>query len=191
MPPMDDEGRRLPPGQHRTDKWPVLDLGTQPNIVPREWRLTVGGQVDRPLNWDWDDFQAQPRVTVTSDIHCVTSWSRLDNTWEGVAGRHLLELARPRPSAKFLIFHSHDGYTTNVPLEYFAAPDTLLADTWEGKPIGREHGGPVRPVVPKLYFWKSAKWLKHITVTDRDVPGYWEARGYHMLGDPWKEQRYG
>lgn len=182
---------RLPPGQHRTDAWPVLDLGNQPHIDRKDWRLTVGGMVENRIDWDWETFMAQPQVRMTTDIHCVTTWSRFDNAWEGVAGRHLLAVVKPRPEARFMIFHSHDGYTTNLPLAHFDADDTILAHTWEGQPISREHGGPVRPIIPKLYLWKSAKWMKHITFTDKDAPGYWEVRGYHNVGDPWKEERYG
>lgn len=182
---------RLPPGQTLTAKWPVLDLGDQPNITLKDWRLTVAGRVETPIDWDWETFLAQPQETISNDIHCVTRWSRLDNTWEGVTARHLLSVIRPRTDARFLIFHGHDGYTTNVPLEHFDRPGSLLAHTWEGQPIGREHGGPVRPIIPSLYLWKSAKWMKHITVTDQDVPGYWETRGYHDVGDPWKEERFG
>ena len=186
-----DDKSRTPPGQTLTEKWPVLDLGDQPVVDRRDWKLTVSGQVERPITWTWDDFMAQPQVRITTDIHCVTHWSRLDNTWEGVAARHLLSVVRPKPTARFLIFHSHDGYTTNVPLERFDDDDVILAHSWEGTPLGREHGGPVRPIIPKLYLWKSAKWLKHITFIDKDSPGYWEARGYHNVGDPWKQQRYG
>ncbi|MEO5335665.1 MAG: sulfite oxidase-like oxidoreductase [Magnetospirillum sp. WYHS-4] len=181
----------LPPGQYRTDDWPVLDLGVQPAIDRKDWRLTVAGLVENRIDWNWDAFMAQPQVTMTTDIHCVTTWSRFDNAWEGVTGRHLLAVVRPRPEARFMIFHGHDGYTTNVALARFDAPDTILAHTWEGQPIGREHGGPVRPIIPSLYLWKSIKWLKHITFTDKDAPGYWEVRGYHNEADVWKEERNG
>ncbi len=184
------DDKRLPPGQGTTTDFPVLDLGHRPLVSARDWRLTIGGAVARPLDWDWHAFMAAPQVTLTSDIHCVTDWSRYDNAWSGVAGRVLLDLVQPRPEAKFLVFHSHDGYTTNLPLARFAADDALLAHAWQGEPLAREHGGPVRAVIPSLYFWKSAKWVKHIAVLERDVPGYWENRGYHNDGDPWKQQRY-
>ena len=132
---------------------------------------------------------AQARIT--SDIHCVTAWSRFDNRWEGVSARRLLEIVRPKPEAKFVIQHSYDGYTTNVSLDDFAGEDVLLASRWEGEPIAREHGGPVRLVLPKLYFWKSAKWLTRLQFLAGDKPGFWEVRGYHNHADPWKEERYG
>ncbi|MEO5374543.1 MAG: sulfite oxidase-like oxidoreductase [Alphaproteobacteria bacterium] len=182
---------RLPPGQRQVRDWPVLDLGVQPSLSLADWRFSVGGAVEAPLSWDWEAFMAQPQVTLTTDIHCVTTWSRFDNQWTGVSARHLLSLVRPRAEARFVVMRSHDGYTTNVPLAAFAAADVLLAHTWQGQPISREHGGPMRAVIPGLYFWKSAKWLRHITVLENDAPGYWEVRGYHNNGDPWSEERYG
>lgn len=182
---------RLPPGQHLTADWPVLDLGIQPNLAESDWSLSVAGAVERPVRWSWADFMAQPQVEMTSDIHCVTTWSRYDNTWQGVSARHLLSLVKPRATARFVMFRSYDGYTTNVPLSRFADDDVLLAHSWQGEKLSREHGGPVRVVIPKLYFWKSAKWLRAITFMDQDSPGYWEMRGYHDEGDPWTEQRYG
>ncbi len=185
------ETRRLPPGQHRTEDWPVLDLGIQPDIGRDEWRLDVDGLVENPLSWDWAAFSEQPQTELTTDIHCVTSWSRYDNLWRGVGARHLLDMVKPRPEARFVVMTSHDGYTTNLALAHFAAEDVLLVHSWEGKPLPREHGGPVRLVVPKLYFWKSAKWLRGISFAGEDTPGFWETRGYHNDGDPWKEERYG
>lgn len=182
---------RRPPGQRVTEDFPVLDLGIQPNLAQSEWSLTVGGQVTHAVKWDWAALMAQPQVTLKNDIHCVTTWSRYDNAWQGVAMRTLLEQVKPKPGAKFLMLKSFDGYSTNVPLADVDRDDVLIAHTWQGKPLAKEHGGPVRMVVPHLYFWKSAKWLRHITFMDQDQPGYWEARGYHMRGDPWKEQRYG
>jgi DMSO/TMAO reductase YedYZ molybdopterin-dependent catalytic subunit len=182
---------RRPPGQRVTEDFPVLDLGIQPNLSQADWSLTVGGRVANTVKWDWAALMAQPQVTLSNDIHCVTTWSRYDNQWQGVAMRTLLEQVKPLPSAKFLMLKSFDGYSTNVPLADVDRDDVLIAHTWQGKPLAKEHGGPVRLVVPHLYFWKSAKWLRHITFMDQDQPGYWEARGYHMRGDPWKEQRYG
>jgi DMSO/TMAO reductase YedYZ molybdopterin-dependent catalytic subunit len=182
---------RLPPGQHVVKNWPVLDLGVQPPVERWDWQLTVDGLVDNPLRWTYQDFLAQPQFADISDIHCVTAWSRYDNRWEGVSAKHLLALVKPLPRAKFIVFHSYDGYTTNLRLEHFAEDDVLLAHKWEGEPITREHGGPVRAIVPKYYFWKSAKWLKRIELTAADQPGFWERNGYHNEGDPWKEQRYG
>ncbi|KZD12618.1 sulfite oxidase-like oxidoreductase [Oceanibaculum pacificum] len=183
--------RKLPPGQREVKNWPVLDLGVQPVVVPKEWQLTVGGLVDNPITWDWRTLMDQPVFHDVSDMHCVTAWSRYENRWEGVSAKHLLSVVQPKPEAKFVILKSYDGYTTNVPLAAFDDDDVLLATQWEGKPLTRSHGGPVRLILPKLYLWKSAKWLRNIWFTDKDTPGFWEVRGYHNVGDPWKEQRYG
>lgn len=182
---------RLPPGQHQVRDWPVLDLGVRPDIATERWQLAIDGLVEYPVSWDWAAMRAQPQTRARSDIHCVTAWSRFDNAWEGVAARHVLALVRPKPEARFVVFHSYDDYTTNLPLADFDADDALLAHSWEGKPLPREHGGPLRAVVPKLYFWKSAKWLKRIEFIAADRPGFWEERGYHNHGDPWTEERYG
>jgi DMSO/TMAO reductase YedYZ molybdopterin-dependent catalytic subunit len=182
--------QRLPPGQHLTRDWPVLDLGLTPNITRERWRLDVYGAVENPIFWDFAQFTAQPQTRVTSDIHCVTTWSRYDNEWEGLATRDLLTACRPGEEASFVVLHSHDGYTTNLTLEDFAAEDAVLAHSWSGKSLTDEHGGPVRLVVPHLYFWKSAKWLQSIEFLRADAPGYWEVRGYHNRADPWAEQRY-
>lgn len=184
------ETERLPPGQHLTRDWPVLDLGQQPAITRDNWRLLIGGAVEQPKVWDWESFARQPQSHRISDIHCVTSWSRFDNDWEGVATADLLDIVRPNPAARFVALHGYDGYTTNLTIEDFAAADALLAHSWQGRPLGREHGGPVRLVVPHLYFWKSAKWVKRIDFLADDQPGFWEASGYHNRGDPWREQRY-
>jgi DMSO/TMAO reductase YedYZ molybdopterin-dependent catalytic subunit len=146
--------------------------------------------VENPVKLYWDDFNALPQSELTTDIHCVTSWSRYDNDWRGVRVADLLALVRPTAEAKFALFQSYDTYTTNLPLEEFAAPDALLATHWQGEPLTLEHGGPVRVVVPKLYFWKSAKWVKRIILSKDDRPGFWEVRGYHNHGDPWMEERY-
>ncbi len=187
-----DMGRvnRLPPGQHEVKNWPVLDLGIQPDVPKAEWRLTIDGLVANPVTWDLAAFMAQPQVEEVSDIHCVTSWSRYDNRWAGVSSRHIVDVVKPLPEASHLIFHSYDGYTTNVTLPAFADANVLLAHSWEGSPLTREHGGPVRVIMPDWYFWKSAKWLKRIEVSNADRPGFWEVRGYHNEGDPWKEDRY-
>ena len=184
------EEQRLPPGQHLTRDWPVLDLGVTPGIGRERWRLDVHGAVEQPLFWDFSQFMAQQQRQFTSDIHCVTTWSRYDNEWQGLATRDLLAACRPRDEARFVVLYSNDGYTTNLALEDFAAEDALLAHGWSGMPLEPEHGGPVRVVVPHLYFWKSAKWLKAIEFRSDDAPGYWEVRGYHNRGDPWTEQRY-
>lgn len=181
---------RLPPGQHEVKNWPVLDLGLQPQVTKESWRLEVDGAVAAPMRWGWSDFEALPQDEAVSDIHCVTAWSRFDNRWTGVRSAVLLDLVRPLANAAFVILHSHDGYTTNLRLEHFADDGVMLAHAWEGQPISREHGGPVRLVVPKYYFWKSAKWLKRIEFSPVDKPGFWETRGYHNDADPWLEQRY-
>jgi len=182
--------QRLPPGQRLVETWPVLDIGVDPGVSQRDWSLDVSGLVENPVAWKWADFQAQPQQDFVSDIHCVTAWSRFDNRWRGVAARHLLDLVRPKPAARFVVQHSFDGYATNVPLDYFADSDVLLAHQWEGKPLSREHGGPVRVILPKLYLWKSAKWLSRLEFVADDRAGFWENRGYHMRGDPWTEERY-
>ena len=184
------EAERLPPGQHLVRDWPVLDLGEHPAITRENWRLLIGGAVENPAVWEWTDFERQPQTRSLSDIHCVTSWSRYDNEWGGVATRDLLAVVEPTPEAGFVLFHSYDGYTTNLTLEDFAGENALLAHSWQGQPLTRDHGGPVRLVVPHLYFWKSAKWLKRIEFLAEDHPGFWEVNGYHNRGDPWREERY-
>ncbi|OSI21510.1 sulfite oxidase-like oxidoreductase [Bradyrhizobium canariense] len=184
------EDQRLPPGQHQTKDWPVLDLGVVPPISRERWRLDVYGAIENPVFWTFAEFAAQKRARFISDIHCVTTWSRYDNEWEGLATRELLAACQPRPDARFVVLHSHDGYTTNLALDDFAAEDALLAHSWSGEPLSAEHGGPVRLVVPHLYFWKSAKWVQSIEFLTEDAPGFWEVRGYHNRGDPWAEQRY-
>ena len=186
----DPAAQRLPPGQRLVTSWPVLDLGAQPKIDLQRWRLVVDGLVENPVTLDWDGFNRLPQSELTSDIHCVTAWSRYDNRWRGVRVADLLEHVRPKPEAKFVLLQSFDTYTTNLPLAEFAAADALLATHWEGEPLTVEHGGPVRVVVPKLYFWKSAKWVKRIQFAAQDQPGFWEVRGYHNHGDPWTEERY-
>lgn len=184
------EDQRLPPGQHLTKDWPVLDLGVMPPVSRDRWRLDVYGAIENPVFWTYAEFAAQKQDQFTSDIHCVTTWSRYDNEWEGLATRELLAVCQPRDDARFVVLHSYDGYTTNLALEDFAAEDALLAHSWSGQPLSDEHGGPVRLVVPHLYFWKSAKWLQAIEFVTEDAPGFWEVRGYHNRGDPWAEQRY-
>jgi len=185
------EEDRLPPGQRKTADWPVLDLGVKPNIPLESWRLQIDGLVEQPMRLDWSQFQALPQTDFTSDIHCVTSWSRFDNHWRGVAVMDLLDRIMPKAEAQFVTLWSYDTYTTNLPLMEFAAEDALLATHWNDAPLTIEHGGPVRAIVPQLYFWKSAKWVKRIEFHAEDRPGFWEERGYHNHGDPWREQRYG
>lgn len=181
---------RLPPGQHLVKDWPVLDLGLQPDITTGQWRLDIRGLVNNPATLDWSAFMALPQSSLRSDIHCVTSWSRFDNDWQGIATRDLLELAKPTDEAGFVMLHGYDGYTTNLPLADFSAEGAVLAHHWQGVPIPREHGGPMRLVLPHLYFWKSAKWLSGIEFLPADKAGFWERNGYHMRGDPWLEERY-
>jgi DMSO/TMAO reductase YedYZ molybdopterin-dependent catalytic subunit len=190
---MPDEAHknRLPPGQREVKNWPVLDLGAQPDVKAENWRLQVVGLVENPIVWTLNEFMEQPQEDFTSDIHCVTQWSRFDNHWQGISVRHLLECVAPKAEAQNVIFRAYDGYTTNVKREVFEDADVLLAHSWEGKPITREHGGPVRIVIPKGYLWKSPKWITRIEFSADDQPGFWEVRGYHNEGDPWKEERYG
>ncbi len=184
------ESERLPPGQHLVKNWPVLDLGTQPEIALSSWRLEVGGRVEVPLSLDWAAFRALEQSSKVSDMHCVTTWSRYDNKWDGVSTRDLLDHVMPKADADYVMLTSYDGYTTNLPLADFAAEDAILATAWEGQPLSRDHGGPMRLVVPHLYLWKSAKWLRRIDLMKSDKAGFWEKNGYHMRGDPWREQRY-
>jgi DMSO/TMAO reductase YedYZ molybdopterin-dependent catalytic subunit len=183
---------RVPPGQSRTRKWPVLDaMGTPRLPALDQWELVVFGLVDTVLKFDWESFRQLPRVKVFADFHCVTRWSRLGNLWEGVPISELLSRAGVKTEAKFVILHAYDqGWTTNLPLADFRQEDVLLADTHDGEAISAEHGGPVRAMVPRLYAWKSAKWLRGIELSASDKPGYWERGGYHLLGDPWREQRF-
>ena len=183
---------RVPPGQSRTRKWPVLHAHDVPHVPLDRWKLEIDGLVERPLSFTWDEFRALPRVKVFSDFHCVTRWSRLGNLWEGVHVREIMSRAGIRPDAKFVVAAGYDdGWTTNLPLADFLAEDALFADTHDGAPIPADHGGPVRLVVPLLYAWKSAKWVRRITLLAEDRPGYWEQGGYHNHGDPWTEERFG
>ena len=182
---------RLPPGQVRTRKWPVLHATVVPRIDLTVWTLEVCGLVERPFVLDWEQFRQLPRVKVFADFHCVTRWSRLGNLWEGVAVRTLLERADVRPEARFVVITGYDhGWTTNLPLADFDSEDALIADTHDGQPLSPDHGGPARLIIPALYAWKSAKWVKSIELTAEDRPGYWEQAGYHNHGDPWTEERY-
>jgi DMSO/TMAO reductase YedYZ molybdopterin-dependent catalytic subunit len=181
---------RLPPGQKRVTNWPVLDLGVQPQVKPENWRLRIGGLVENPLAFTLEQFRALPQEEFVSDIHCVTAWSRYDNHWQGASSKTLLDLVRPKAEARHVVFHAYDGYTTNTKLSVFAESNVLLAHSWEGQPLTRDHGGPVRVVIPDWYFWKSAKWVNRIEFIAEDRPGFWEVRGYHNEGDPWKEERY-
>lgn len=183
---------RIPPGQSRTRKWPVLHATTVPLVTRDSWSLEITGLVQTPLRFKWAEFQALPRVQVFADFHCVTRWSRLGNVWEGVSVRELLRRAQPSPAAKFAIAGGFDGgWTTNMPLVDFDVEDALFADRHDGEPLDPDHGGPVRLIVPRLYAWKSAKWVCRVELTGKDQPGYWERGGYHNHGDPWTEERFG
>ena len=181
---------RLPPGQVKTDKWPVLHYGQVPRVDLAAWDFKVYGLVAQPQRWTWDEFEALPRVQVRSDIHCVTRWSRYDNLWEGVSLREVLHRAGPTPEAHFALIHAEQGFTTNLPLEELANDDVLLADTHDGAPLTPDHGWPLRLVVPRRYFWKSAKWIRSIELSATDRPGFWEQNGYHNEADPWREERF-
>ncbi|MEQ5774075.1 MULTISPECIES: sulfite oxidase-like oxidoreductase [unclassified Thalassospira] len=181
---------RLPPGQREVKDWPVLDLGITPHIAESDWQLTITGEVENPVSLSMGQLLELPAFCDRSDIHCVTSWSRYENDWQGVSALELAHLVKPMRTARYVLFTAHDGYTTNVRIEQFLDNDVLLAHHWQDQPISDEHGGPVRVVIPKLYFWKSAKWVREIKFSKIDKPGFWEMRGYHNNADPWTEQRY-
>ena len=182
---------RVPPGQYQTQDWPVLHYGGVPHIPNAKWSLKLFGLVDKEQTLDFAAFSSLPQDKVFSDIHCVTTWSRLDNTWEGVSTTRLKSLVTISPKAAFVIVHAANNFTTNLTLKDFFEPDVILAVRHNGDAISDNHGGPVRLVVPRLYFWKSAKWISGIELTDKDRPGFWEKAGYHNHGDPWTEERRG
>jgi len=181
---------RLPPGQSATLKWPVLHYGSIPHFDPATWDFRLWGLVENPLRLSWAEFNALPKTAVTRDFHCVTRWSRFDNHWEGVGFREVLRLVRLKPGAAYVLVHAEQGYTANVPLADLDRDDVLFATQHDGQPLTPEHGYPLRLVVPHLYGWKSVKWVRGLEFGDRDVAGFWEQNGYHMHGDPWKEQRF-
>jgi DMSO/TMAO reductase YedYZ molybdopterin-dependent catalytic subunit len=188
---------KLPVGQHAVKNWPVLDLGEQPDVSLDTWRLEIAGLVENPLTFTWDQFLALPQTEDISDFHCVTTWSRFDNHWGGVAFATLAEHAVPRPEAKFVLCTGYDfmpgsyvPYTVNVPLARSLDADVLLVHSWEGKPLPREHGGPCRMITPKLYAWKGAKWIRKIEFLAEDRKGFWEVRGYSNSAEPWFNDRY-
>ena len=181
---------RIPAGQTEVKNFPRLDLGIVPEINLTDWRLRVYGLVEREISLDWQSFQNLPQVTDVSDFHCVTRWSQLDMDWQGVRAQDVLALVQPRDNAAYVTLHSYDGYTTNLPLSALLDDDVMIAHSVLGAPLTREHGGPVRLVVPKRYAWKSAKWLSAIEIHEFDRPGFWEVRGYHNEADPWLEQRF-
>ena len=183
---------RLPPGQHLTDKWPVLHAGSVPEYRDLStWTFRVFGEVEDPLELSWERFGDLPRSSNVQDIHCVTRWSKFDTSFEGVHWRELARLARPKPSARFAIAHAEAGFTANVPLSCLEREDALLATHGDGEVLAPEHGYPLRLVIPGKYFWKSAKWLRAIELSSIDKPGFWERYGYNNDADPWKEERYG
>ena len=182
---------RVPAGQYVTPKMPVMNLGFAPQVDVKSWKLTVNGLVDHPVELDWDAFTALAGASETVDFHCVTQWTRLNVAWEGVPASTVLDLASPKPEATHVMLHCADEYTTNVDLEALRAPDVLFAHRQNGEPLQRNHGYPVRLVVPARYGWKSAKWVDRVELMAGDSPGFWEVRGYHMRGDPWREERFG
>ena len=183
-------GDRVPPGQRVVSGWPIMTYGATPRIDLEKWRFRVWGEVEEEVTFTWEEFMALPKATITVDIHCVTQWSKMDTTWEGVPFREVMKHIRPKPGASHVMVHCHGGYTTNLPLEDLMDESVLLAYKHDGQDLTPEHGWPLRLVVPKLYFWKSAKWVRGLRFMDRNRPGFWEMYGYHERGDPWKEERY-
>jgi DMSO/TMAO reductase YedYZ molybdopterin-dependent catalytic subunit len=181
---------RLPPGQYLTERFPVLHVGDVPTYAPGEWNLTIGGMVNSPFTLTFEELTALPSVTLTTDIHCVTKWSKFDTVWRGVKVKDLLDRAGIQDGATHVMGHAEYGYTANLPLEDALRDESMVVWEYEGEPIESIHGGPVRLLVPNLYFWKSPKWLRGIEVMNADKPGFWERNGYHMYGDPFREQRH-
>ena len=179
-----------PPGQFVTDKFPVLTFGPTPRIDLDAWQFKVFGLVDEEITLDWQQFNDLPQVTLDAEFHCVTQWSKLQNTWQGILFTDVMKLVTPKPEAKFVMAHCYGGYTTNVSLDVMIDDDVMFAHSHDGAPLTPQHGGPMRLVVPKRYGWKSAKWVNGIEFMAEDEPGFWEMRGYHMEGDPWKEERF-
>jgi DMSO/TMAO reductase YedYZ molybdopterin-dependent catalytic subunit len=182
---------RIPPGQHEVKGFPVLHYGGVPQVDMNKWTFKIFGQVEKERTLTYAEFVALPHIKVFSDIHCVTTWSRLDNLWEGISTSALKDLVSIKPNAKYVLVHAEHGFTTNLPLKDFFEPDVLFCLNFNNQPLTAEHGGPVRLVVPRLYFWKSAKWVTGVEFTENDKPGFWESNGYHNHGDPWTEERYG
>jgi DMSO/TMAO reductase YedYZ molybdopterin-dependent catalytic subunit len=183
-----EETRRLPPGQYLVTTFPVLSAGPTPHTPLDQWDFTIAGEVDQPHRWTWAQFQQLPHDTITTDIHCVTKWSKFDTSWTGVSLDTLLEGIQT--SASYVLAFSDGGYTTNLPLADLTGGKAWIAYEYGGKPLEPEHGGPARLLVPHLYFWKSAKWVRGLRLLATDEPGFWESLGYHDYGDPWKEERY-
>lgn len=181
---------QLPPGQKRTQKWPVLDLGRKPNITQEEWRLVLDGLCEHPQNLTWQDFQNLPQCQDVSDFHCVTGWSKMDIAWQGVRLSDLVHKVGLKPEATHVVCYGYDGYTTNLPLEEALKPDVLLVHSADGRALTREHGGPVRMITPQLYAWKGTKWICRLEFVAQDRPGFWEQNGYSNTAHPWQEDRY-
>ena len=186
---MKEEGR-LPPGQSLTLKWPILHYGAVPSFDPTTWDFRVFGLVEQSVRWTYQEFIGLPKIQVRSDIHCVTRWSRFDNLWEGISFQEVLKRIRVKPEAMYVLIHAEHGYTANIPLKDLIRDDVLFAYKNNGENIAPEHGWPLRIVVPHLYFWKSVKWVRALEFLAREAPGFWEQNGYHIYGNPWKEQRY-
>jgi DMSO/TMAO reductase YedYZ molybdopterin-dependent catalytic subunit len=185
-----DAPHRVPPGQHVVRDFPVLSAGPTPHTPLDRWTLTIEGLVRQPATWTWDDFLQLPTQPFVVDIHCVTKWTKLDTHWSGVSMDTLFAHVEPDPAARYVSVWCDGGYTTNLPVADLQGGQAFIAYRYEDEPLAPEHGGPARLVVPHLYFWKSAKWVRSLHLTDRDTPGFWESLGYHNYGDPWKEQRY-
>ena len=185
-----DKLSRVPPGQFVTNGWPVLHYGGVPRFDPQTWDFRVWGLVEHPARWSYEEFKQLPHTQIVTDVHCVTRWSKLGMVWEGVPMRYVLETVRPTPEARFVIAHAEAGFTANLPIEALMDDDVLLADRAEGRDLEPEHGRPLRLLVPKRYFWKSAKWLRGLEFTAEDQPGFWEQNGYNNNADPWREERY-
>ena len=179
---------RVPPGQHLVDDFPVLSAGPTPHVAMSEWTFSVVGEVDEPKVWTWDEFRKLPSETFTVDIHCVTKWSKVDTSWTGVSLETILE--HVETAADYAVAYSDGGYTTNLPVDDLRGSQAWIAFEYDGQPLDPEHGGPARLLVPHLYLWKSAKWVRGISLKNEDEPGFWESNGYHLRGDPWREQRY-
>jgi DMSO/TMAO reductase YedYZ molybdopterin-dependent catalytic subunit len=187
-----DQGERVPPGQFLTERFPVLHYGSVPRYDNlNNWTFRVFGLVEEPKTFTWDEMMALPTNTETVDIHCVTRWSKLDTTWTGIPWREFLKVIKVKPEATHVMVHADHSFTTNVALDVLDDDDTMLAYLYEGKPLEPDHGYPMRLLVPKKYFWKSAKWVRGVEFMKGDRPGFWEEAGYHMQGDPWQEERFG
>jgi DMSO/TMAO reductase YedYZ molybdopterin-dependent catalytic subunit len=185
-----DTANRVPPGQTLTTNFPVLSYGPAPRFNPDKWDFRIVGLIENPLHFNYQRFRALPQTKQVSDFHCVTTWSRLDNVWEGVGVKDLMAMVKLAPNVSHVVIHCDGGYTTNLPIEAFLDDDVILAHRHDGRDLELDHGWPLRLVVPKLYAWKSAKWVRAIEFTDQDRRGFWEVRGYHNDADPWKEERY-